>query len=110
LSDHIPKKGIFKNVSLIVDGTDCPIDRPGKRKDRNLHSNGRHKENTYGRYNWKYTIAVQISSGRICAVLGPDGGSVADITSLRNHSFVVLNCVDPLEVLLIRVIKDIGNL
>jgi hypothetical protein len=43
---------------------------------------------------------VQISNGRICAILGPDGGSVPDITSLRNHSFAFLATMEPLEILL----------
>jgi hypothetical protein len=58
-SPYIPSSGIFKNVSLIVDGTDCAVDRPSHRSDRNFLSNGRHKENTYGRYNLKYTSLVK---------------------------------------------------
>lgn len=97
----MPSKGIFKNVSLIVDGTDCPIDRPGNREDRNYFSNGRHKENTYGRYNLKYTLAVQICTGKICYIIGPHGGSVADITALRDGElFAEVTCHDPFEIVL----------
>jgi hypothetical protein len=79
----IPNSGIFENVSLIVDGTDCSIDRPSELCNRLKYSNGRSKENTHGRYNLKYTIACQIISGKICAVLGPEPGRVADIEGLR---------------------------
>jgi len=101
LLPYIPKVGIFAGVSLIVDGTDCAIDRPTKRQDRNYHSNGRHKENTYGRYNLKYTVACQIISGKICSVIGPHGGSVADITALRDgDDIAIITCWNPLEILL----------
>ena len=42
----VPAEGPFMNSSLVIDGTDCPIDRASRREDRNLYSNGRHKENT----------------------------------------------------------------
>lgn len=61
-SDPLPK-GLFENVVIIVDGTDCPINRPGLISDRYLLTNGRSKENISSRYNYKYTIACQISSG-----------------------------------------------
>jgi len=81
--DDVPRFGIFRNISLIVDATDCPIRRPSVRTQRELYSNGRMKENTYCRYNVKYTIACQISSGRICFVSGPDPGSHSDVVSFR---------------------------
>jgi len=97
----VPSTGIFKNVSLIVDGTDCPVDRPTLRSDRDYYSNGRHKENSYGRYNFKYTVACQVCTGRICYVFGPDGGSVNDITSLRNGElFGIITSWDPFEIVL----------
>lgn len=100
-SPFVPSSGVFKNVSLIVDGTDCAVDRPSHRADRNYLSNGRHKENTYGRYNLKYTVACQVCTGKICYVFGPEGGSVADITSLRNGELVsIITSYDPLEIVL----------
>ncbi len=87
-----PKSGPFENMCLVVDGTDCPIDRPKERSLRNLHSNGRHKENTYGRYNLKYTVAVQIVSGKICFVSKPEPGSKTDIRALKES-----NLFDDLE-------------
>jgi hypothetical protein len=82
--DPFPKTGLFRNITLIVDGTDCPINRPSARKDRELYSSGRLKENISSRYNVKYTIACQISSGKICFVDGPVPGSYADVTSFRD--------------------------
>jgi len=81
--DSYPKCGIFQNISLIVDGTDCPINRPTTREERELYSNGRLKENISSRYNVKYTIGCQIRTGRICFVDGPDPGSYADVTSIK---------------------------
>lgn len=99
--DYVPDRGIFKNIALVVDGTDCPIDRPNTKDERLAFSSGRNKENTYGKYNIKYTVAVQISSGRICAILGPEPGSVADITALRNGELIaVITSKDPLEIVL----------
>ncbi len=84
-----------------MDGTDCSIDRPSLREERNFHSNGRHKENTYGRYNWKYTVACQICTGKICYVIGPDGGSVADITSLKEGELISkIVSWDPFEIII----------
>lgn len=85
-----PKSGIFENITLIVDGTDCPVDRPTKLEDRLKYSSGRSKENTHGRYNLKYTIACQVMTGKICAVLGPEPGKVSDITWLRNGENMLL--------------------
>jgi len=100
-SPFIPQLGIFAGISLIVDGTDCAIDRPKTREERNYFSNGRHKENTYGRYNYKYTIACQIISGKICSVIGPHGGSVADITALRDgDDIAIITSWNPFEILL----------
>jgi hypothetical protein len=81
-NSFVPTTGIFSNCSLIADGTDCPIDRPTKLEDRLKYSNGRSKENTYGKYGLKYTILCQITTGEICGVMGPDPGSVSDITAL----------------------------
>jgi hypothetical protein len=85
-----PNEGIFENVSLIIDGTDCPIDRPTELEDRLKYSSGRPKENTHGRYNFKYTLACQIVSGKICALLDPEPGKVADIQGLRNGEKVLI--------------------
>lgn len=64
------ESSFFQNAFLVVDGTDCPLRRPSKREDRNLYSNGRSKENIKSRYNLKYTIAVQIVTGKICFISG----------------------------------------
>jgi len=101
LLSHVPSVGIFAGISLVVDATDCPIDRPTHRRERDYFSNGRHKENTYGRYNLKYTVGVQISSGEICHVMGSDGGSVADITQLREGELLaIIANWNPFEVVL----------
>ncbi|HYN44830.1 MAG TPA: transposase family protein [Candidatus Limnocylindrales bacterium] len=84
----VPENGLFENVTLVVDATECAIDRPTRREDRNLYSNGRHKENTHGRYNLKYTVGVQVATGKICFVSNPEPGSVADIQALVNSDLV----------------------
>ena len=48
--DPVPHGGTFGDIALIVDGTDCPINRPGTREERNLFTNGRNKENISSRY------------------------------------------------------------
>jgi hypothetical protein len=83
-SSFVPTTGIFANCSLIGDGTDCPVDRPTKLEDRLKYSNGRSKENTYGKYGIKYTVFCQITTGEICAVMGPEPGRISDIQGLRN--------------------------
>lgn len=91
----VPAEGPFSDISLVIDGTDCPIDRPSRRADRNLFSNGRHKENTYGRYNVKYTVAVQVVSGKICFVSPPVPGSKTDIRALKECN--LFNLLDDCE-------------
>jgi hypothetical protein len=83
-----PTKGPFANATLVVDATDCAIDRPTHREDRNLYSNGRNKENTHGRYNLKYTVAVQIVMGKICFVSKSEPSSKSDITAFRECGLV----------------------
>jgi hypothetical protein len=61
---------------LIIVGTEYPIDCPFARL---LYYSGRNKDNAYSKYNLKYTIGVQISTGRICLINGPDPSSVHDI-------------------------------
>jgi len=87
---------------MIVDGTDCPIDTPFASKEERLRFYcGRNKDNTNSRYNLKYTIGVQVATGRIVAVLGPEPGSVHDITALRNSELIaIILSWDPYEVVL----------
>jgi hypothetical protein len=98
-SSLVPKTGVFANVSLIVDSTDCPIDRPSKLEDRLEYTSGRSKENTYGRYNLKYTVGCQITTGEICLLLGPEPGRISDIVALRNGA-VEMKDLQPKEILL----------
>ncbi len=100
MSGHVALSGPFEGISLIVDGTDCPVDRPQYRADREILSNGRTKENIYGRYNFKYTVGCQISTGKICTVMGPDGGSKSDIKALREGFAAIVTSWDPFEVML----------
>ncbi len=100
MNGHVALSGPFEGISLIVDGTDCPVDRPQYRADREILSNGRTKENIYGRYNFKYTVGCQISTGKICTVIGPDGGSKSDIKALREGFVAIVTSWDPFEVML----------
>jgi len=98
--DPVASSGVFSDITLIVDGTDCPINRPGTRELRNTYTNGRNKENISSRYNLKYTIACQISTGRICWVGGPDPGSMTDIEAIKNSSLLVYTFSDSDDILL----------
>jgi len=97
--DPLANAGLFQDITLIVDGTDCPIHRPGTREQRNIFTNGRNKENISG-YNLKYTIACQISTGRICWIGGPDPGSMPDIGAVKDSSLLVSTFADSDEILL----------
>lgn len=93
---YIADFGIFKDIALVVDGTDLPIERPNSDKLdgsmlkwlRKLYYSGREKDNLRSRYSLKYTIAVQISTGEICYLDGPVPGSLNDIRALRESDFL----------------------
>lgn len=95
---HIPSLGLFKNIALVVDGTDIPIERPNSKNidsstlkwTRRLYYSGREKDNMKSRYSLKYTIATQISTGEICYLDGPRPGSMNDIRALRESDFLTL--------------------
>jgi hypothetical protein len=72
-------------MSLIVDATDCPIDAPTDRDLKENLANYRTKDNGHSLYNLKYTVLVQIGTGRIMAYLGPDVGRIPDINAFRLH-------------------------
>jgi len=102
LKGPVASSGIFKDISMIVDGTDCPINTPFASKEERLRFFcGRNKDNTNSRYNLKYTIGVSVSTGRIVAVLGPEPGSIHDITAIRNSDLIgVILSKNPYEVVL----------
>jgi hypothetical protein len=93
---EIANHGIFRDIALVVDGTDCPIERPNSSKEdsrvlkwlRRIYYSGREKDNLRSRYAVKYTVAVQISSGKICFLDGPRPGSMNDIRALRESNFL----------------------
>jgi len=89
-NDFVPTHGVFKGVSLIVDGTECPLDRPMTKTERLKYFSGRKKENAYSKYNLKYTVAVQVSTGRICGIVGPDIGSMSDIRAIQQSEIAVM--------------------
>jgi len=101
LEDLACSKGIFQNVQIIVDGTDCPIFTPGSKPERLKHKSGRKKDNLASAYNLKYTIGVHIRTGRILCVFGPTPGAVHDITAIRDTELIayVIN-KDPTELIL----------
>jgi len=86
---------------LIVDGTDCPIERPTTKQMRLRYFSGRKKDNQYSKYNLKYTIAIHIATGKICAVIGPDPGAFADLYSLEiSGMYAYLESWSPFEIIL----------
>lgn len=52
----VAKEGIFQDITMVIDGTDVPIDRPlHGHVERLKYFSGRQKDNTYSKYNFKYT-------------------------------------------------------
>ncbi len=87
--------GLFEGIKLVIDGTDCPIERPNSKEDsqvqiwrRKKFYSGRDKENSRSKYCLKYTVAVQVSTGQICFIDGPRPGSMSDITALRESGLL----------------------
>lgn len=66
--DPLASAGLFKDITLIVDGTDCPIHRPGTREQRNVYTNGRNKENILSRYVFCF-LQIRSFSGTISSTL-----------------------------------------
>lgn len=87
---------------MIIDGTDCPITTPSSSKQERLRFfSGCNKDNTNSRYNLKYTVGVQVATGKIVAVLGPDPGSIHDITAVRRSEIIgIIHSWNPFEVIL----------
>jgi len=85
----------------VIDGTDCPIDRPkGSHIERLAYYSGRKKDNARSKYNLKYTVGVQIGNGYICFVDGNDPGSKSDIRVLRESELVAeIIDNDPFEII-----------
>ena len=88
---------------MVIDATECPIERPSsKRKlERQCFFSGRKKENARSKYNLKYSVGVQVSSGMIVWIDGPDYGSKNDIRVLR-ESEIIAQIVDwdPFEIVI----------
>jgi hypothetical protein len=76
---------LFEGISLVVDGTDCPVDAPTNKDAKLGLCNTRQKDNGHSQYNLKYTVLVQISTGKIMGVFGPDLGKVPDINAFILH-------------------------
>jgi len=60
-----PTRGMFSDMSIIIDCTDCPTRRPGTKVARLAFTTGRPKDNIGSRYNIKYEVGVQIVTGKI---------------------------------------------
>jgi len=101
-SGPVPTSGLFANIAMIIDGTDCPVDRPFASKEERLKFfSGRSKDNQYSKYNLKYTVGVQIATGKIVAVFGPDFGSVHDITAVKHNELIAqIVSWNPFEIIL----------
>jgi len=98
----IAEDGIFKDVAMVIDATEFPIERPSKSKsERQVYFSGRKKENARSKYNLKYTFGVQIGTGHIVFMDGPDPGSKTDVRALR-ESLLMSELIDsnPDEVVL----------
>lgn len=82
---YVCPSGVFEGVTMIVDGTECPVDPPGIKEEKLEFVSGRNKDNTHGQCNWKYTLAVCPLNGKIIHILGPIPGRVSDIAHLRQE-------------------------
>lgn len=79
----MPKVGPFRGIAMIIDGTEFPVRAPPTKDLSKLLCSGRKKSNQQSRHNLKYSLGVQISTGRIVWLEGPDPGSMTDIASFR---------------------------
>ncbi len=75
--------GIFQGVSLIVDCTECPINRPTE--NQHLLYSAKKKKHCI-----KYQLVVRILDGLIIAVEGPYMGSQHDLTIWKESAFRAL--------------------
>lgn len=94
LDDYLPTSNIpiFSKMSIIIDGTQCPIYCPNgietTKEERISYFSGRSKDNTYSRYNLNYTVGVHIKTGRIVYIGGPHKGKVHDLECLRREGLI----------------------
>jgi len=104
----VATQGLFEGIALVIDGTDVPIERPNKDDEdsatqiwrRKMYFSGRDKENSRSKYCLKYTVGVQVSTGKICFIDGPRPGSMSDITALRESGYIdknVPNLLTPIK-------------
>ncbi len=107
LYDYIPSSNvpIFNRVTMIIDGTQCPIYCPNgnntTKEERIEYFSGRSKDNTYSRYNLNYTVGVHIKSGKIVYIGGPHKGKVNDIECVRREGLIgKILSKDPYELVL----------
>src|SRR5690242_1635509 len=98
----IADEGIFENIAMVIDGTDCPIERPSKSKlERKIFFSGKKKENARSKYKLKYTVGVQIGLGTIVFVDGPDPGSKTDVRVFQESELMSeISCLDSPEFIL----------
>jgi len=82
---------------MIVDGTECPVERPLDDTDQRAYYSGKKKKHTI-----KYEVAVDTDNAQIVWVAGGVPGSVHDLTLLRSSG--LLNLLLPDE----RVCADKG--
>jgi len=72
------------DISIIVDGTECPIQRPHQHDYVYFYS-GKNKQ-----YSIKYEVGIYPLNGLIVWMAGGVGGSVHDLTMLRESSLLTL--------------------
>lgn len=65
-------------VNVVLDGTDCPIQRPLNNEIQRQFYSGKHKKHTI-----KYEVGVQSISGNIVWISGGLPGSIHDLTMAR---------------------------
>jgi len=81
----LESRQIQTQISLVIDATECPIQRPSADIQRIFYS-GKKKKHTI-----KYEIGVDVLHGFICWIAGAVPGSVHDITLSRTIGIVHYN-------------------
>jgi len=64
----------YSTLSLVIDGTECPINRPSNNETQRLYYSGKKKQHTI-----KYIVGCDINTGKILFVDGSYPGSYHDM-------------------------------
>jgi len=72
-------------INVVLDATECPIQRPHHWYVQSLYYSGKKKRHTI-----KYEIGIHLLTGRIVWIAGPIPGSTHDITLCRRSGILTM--------------------